>query len=97
MKNVPIRIFSCEGMKQEAQNANLVGYTCLEQDVLYRGYSGSIATGDYVAFGNVGGYSNVDKPPFILPQCTMVGINDKEIYVIKRKETTDDILNTYIY
>lgn len=96
MKNVPIRIFSCEEMKQEAQNANLVGYTCLEQDVLYRGYSGSIAIGDYVAFGNVGGYSIVDKPPFIQPNCAMIALNGQETKLIKRKETWNDIFESFV-
>lgn len=96
MKNVPIRICSCDGMKQEVQNANLVGYTCLEQDVLYRGYSGSIAVGDYVVFGNVGGYSIVDKPPFIQPNCAMIALSGQETKQIKRKETWDDIFESFV-
>lgn len=96
MKNIPIRIFSCEGAKQEAQDANLVGYTCLEQDVLYKGYSGNIAVGDCVAFGNVGGYSIVDKPPFIQPNCAMIALSGQETKLIKRKETWDDIFESFV-
>ena len=83
-KNVPVRIFSCGGVQQETQDANLVGYTCLEQDVLYRGYTGKLAVGDYVAFGNVGGYSIVDKPPFIQPNCAMIALSGQETKLIKR-------------
>ena len=75
---------------------DFVGYTCLERDILYKSFSGMINVGDYVIFGNVGGYSNVDKPPFILPQCAMIGFDGSAFYTIKRKETTDDILSTYI-
>ncbi len=96
MKNVPVRIFSCGGVQQETQDANLVGYTCLEQDVLYRGYSGNIAVGDYVAFGNVGGYSIVDKPPFIQPNCAMIALSGQEAKLIKRKETWDDIFESFV-
>ena len=96
MKNVPIRVFSCGGEQQEVKDANLVGYTCLEQDILYRGYTGSIAVGDYVAFGNVGGYSLVDKPPFIQPNCEMIALNGKDTRLIKRKETWNDIFESFV-
>ena len=96
MKNVPIRFFSCEAGRQDIKDANLVGYTCLEQDVLYRGYTGKIAVGDYVVFGNVGGYSLVDKPPFIQPNCAMISLNGTESKLIKRKETWDDIFGSYV-
>lgn len=79
----------------EYENMNWAGYTCLERDVPYRGYNGKLAKDDYIVFGNVGGYSNVDKPPFILPQCAMIGIDGENTYVIKRRETVEDILSTY--
>ena len=66
------------------------------RDIPYKNYTGNLAENDFVVFGNVGGYSNVDKPPFISPQCAMIGINSKEIYLIKRKENVQDIISTYI-
>lgn len=96
MKNIPIRVFPCGAIQQDVEDANFVGYTCLEQDVLYRGYTGKIAVGDYVEFGNIGGYSLVDKPPFIQPNCAMISLNGTETKLIKRKETCDDIFNTFI-
>ena len=95
MKNVPIHVFPCGFEQHDIQNANFVGYTCLEQDVLYRGYTGRIAVGDYVEFGNVGGYSLVDKPPFIQPNCAMVSLNGTETKLIKRKESWDDIFKSF--
>lgn len=92
---LPIAVFN-NSKTEMVQDLNMVGYTCLEQDVVYRGYTGFLSKGDYVVFGNVGGYSNVVKPPFILPQCAMIGINNSGSYVIKRKETVDDILSTYM-
>ncbi len=93
---LPVQVFSNSDNHNTYNDMNLVGYTCLERDVPYKGYTGRLAKGDYIVFGNVGGYSNVDKPPFILPQCEMIGISDSKIYVIKRRETTKDILSTYI-
>lgn len=94
---LPIQVFPNDKERREYTDMDWVGYTCLERDVPYRGYTGELAKGDYIVFGNVGGYSNVDKPPFILPQCAMIGIKDGTEYTIKRKETTEDILSTYIY
>ena len=73
-----------------------MGYTCLEHDVLYRGYAGNLAVGDYVIFGNVGGYSNVSKPPFISPNCAMIAVKGATARLIKRTETVRDILATYV-
>ena len=96
LKKLPIKVFSNNSNKKTVNNANIVGYTCLEHDVMYKGFEGDIAVGDYILFGNVGGYSNVDKPPFILPNCAMIAFSKGEAKIIKRKETFDDILATYI-
>ena len=94
LKSLPIEVISNGGSKV-VTNANIVGYTCLEHDVMYRGLNGNIGVGDYILFGNVGGYSNVDKPPFILPNCAMISLKEGEAREIKRRETYDDILATY--
>ena len=94
---LPVQIIKRnKSMGVVTENMDFVGYTCLERDIPYKGYKGEIAKGDYIIFGNVGGYSNVDKPPFILPQCAMIGIMEEHEYVIKRKETVGDILSTYV-
>lgn len=93
---LPIEVIENSENRSIYENLDMVGYTCLERDVPYKDYSGCLGKGDYIVFGNVGGYSNVDKPPFILPQCAMIGISDTDEYVIKRKETTEDILSTYV-
>ena len=95
LKSLPVEVIR-NGEGNEVNNANIVGYTCLEHDVMYRGLSGNIGVGDYILFGNVGGYSNVDKPPFILPNCAMVSVKEGEARLIKRKETYEDILATYV-
>ena len=96
MKKVPMRVFPSGTQRTTVKNADFVGYTCLEQDVLYRAYTGEISVGDYLAFGNVGGYSLVDKPPFIQPNCAMVAMRENDIQLIKRSETWRDIFDTFI-
>lgn len=97
MKNLPIRIFKNEVDIKHVDNANFVGYTCLEQDVIYREYTGEISNGDYVLFGNVGGYSLVDKPPFIMPDYPMIMLDNEGIQLIKRKENFSDIFKTFVF
>lgn len=93
-KKLPIKVFS-NGSTNE--NIDLVGYTCLEEDVIYKNYKGTINVGDIVVFGNVGGYSTVFKPPFIMPDCaSIVWKDDSSIDVIKRKQSYEDILVNYV-
>ena len=75
---------------------DITGFTCLEQDTLFKDFSEALKVGDVVEFRNVGGYSVVYKPPFIQPCCAMVAIKaDGSIEEIKRKETYEDIFQTY--
>ena len=108
LKQLPLRVIPAgsppEKVPRESlpdlrwDRVDLVGYTCLEQDVLYRDYAGPLAPGDYVVFGNVGGYSVVYKPPFIRPGCAMVVRKPGgEFALIKRAETFEDIFATWSF
>jgi diaminopimelate decarboxylase len=99
-KNRPIAIYhdaKSQGFQKEYDNLDFGGFTCIESDYLYRGYSGKLAVGDYVVFDNVGSYSIVLKPPFILPNFAMVEYNDESniIELIKRNENFEDLFQTY--
>ncbi len=96
LKRAPFTVISGGEEKKHYENIDLCGYTCLEQDVIYKDYSGDISVGDFMVFENVGGYSNVCKPPFIRPNCAMVTKrNDSSYRIIKRKENYKDIFETY--
>ena len=92
LKKLPIRIVPCGSPQSKISNGDLVGYTCLEHDVMYKGFCGELSVGDIVIFENVGGYSLVNKPPFIRPNCEMVTETGK---IIKRAETEEEIFETY--
>lgn len=98
-KNVPIAIFHGPDTEQrtEVNDASLGGYTCIEGDYLHKGYSGSLAPGDMIVFDDVGSYSVVMKPPFILPNVAIVEPDEtgNGYSLIKRRETFDDIFRTY--
>ena len=97
LKNLPITIYQNGSKSRECKDATFVGYTCLEHDHMYEGFNGELAVGDVVQFRNIGSYSNVFKPPFILPNCAMVCLKDGQAKLIKNKETTEDIFSTYIF
>lgn len=98
LKNLPITVYHNGQETRTLKNAIFVGYTCLEHDHIYENYNGELAVRDYVQFRNIGSYSNVFKPPFILPNCAMVCIDDKgEVKLIKETESIDDIFKTYVF
>ena len=76
---------------------DIVGYTCLEQDVIVSGYRGSLAVGDQLEILNVGGYSIVDKPPFIHPDIPIYMSQNGETVCVKRAQTFDDIFAPYVF
>jgi diaminopimelate decarboxylase len=100
-KNVPIECFpdlDAVG-RMDVSGAYFGGYTCIEGDYLYKEFSGSLAVGDFIAFDDVGSYSVVMKPPFILPNVAIIeprgdGLRYK---LIKRPETFEDIFHTYTF
>lgn len=80
---------------KEYERVDLVGFTCIEGDVLYKNYTGKLAVGDAIVISNCGSYSLVMKPPFILPNFPVLDICGDEVEVIKRAETFDDIFHTF--
>ena len=89
---IPIEIMSIK--KQEICGLNdFSGITCMEDDYFSFGYEGSIGVGDYIIFHNVGAYSFVMKPPFVLGTPAIISWPDKRI--VKRKETSDDMIRMF--
>ena len=96
LKKVPMRI-THNHISRVYKNVDFVGYTCLEQDVIYSGYDGQLAIGDVVEICNVGGYSIVDKPPFIHPDIPIYMMLKNNVTCIKRAQTIDDIFAPYVF
>lgn len=96
MMKVPYTLLKKGAGKGTGIPCEIVGFTCLEQDTLYKDFPESLQTGDVLELRNVGGYSIVYKPPFIQPQCPVLCMTkENEIIEIKRKETFDDIFQTF--
>ena len=97
-KNPPLTVMHDETLPtSEYADLDFAGFTCIESDYLYRGYNGPLSLGDFVIFENVGSYSVVLKPPFILPNFPILELREGRIDVIKRQETFDDLFHTYTF
>lgn len=94
LKKVPMKVINVNNEKNY-QDVDFVGYTCLEQDVIYSGYNGNLGIGDIVEIYNVGGYSIVDKPPFIHPDIPIYMLLKDNVSCIKREQTLEDIFAPY--
>lgn len=94
--NPPIEIVHMNNELCDYQDLDIVGFTCIEGDVLYKNYTGKLAIDDVVVISNCGSYSLVMKPPFILPNFPVLDICGNEVEVIKKKETFDDVFHTFV-
>lgn len=100
-RNLPIQVIARAHADARSISGSLdiVGYTCMEHDVLFAGYEGTLATGDWVVFDNVGAYTNVLRPPFIRECSAMLGwsVQNDTFELLKRKEVFSDVFNTYAF
>lgn len=76
---------------------DIVGYTCIESDYLARDLQEPLAPGDFIVIDNVGSYSIVMKPPFILPNVPVVQWTQsgRGYKVVKRAERPRDLFQTF--
>ncbi len=100
VKNVNRPVVVChskdENELREFDCLDMAGYTCIEDDYLYRNYQGKLGKGDFAVFDNVGSYSVVMKPPFILPDVAVLELQENgKAELIKRPQTAEDIFMYY--
>jgi diaminopimelate decarboxylase len=100
-KNLLMKIYRDDGSLNQEKligPVDIVGYTCMEHDCLYKEYQGEIAVGDYVVFDNVGAYTTVFKPPFIRSSPPIISYDSTldEYELSKRRETSQDLFATYV-
>lgn len=96
--NLPIEVLSVNKLDSKKNNVyDLCGYTCIEDDILYESYKGVIEVNDIVKFSNVGSYSIVLKPPFILPNYPIIlfGESANDYKVLKEAEDFDYIFEKF--
>jgi diaminopimelate decarboxylase len=98
MLKVPFTHYHCGDGEESGEQPDIMGFTCLEQDYIFKEFPEKVKVGDVIEFRNIGGYSVVYKPPFIQPCCAMVAVGeDGNVKLIKEKESFEDIFKTYIF
>ncbi len=96
--NSPVEILNFSSKSSiNVKNAKLCGYTCIESDIIHDNFNGNISVGDIIIFREVGSYSVVMKPPFILPDVAMIEFNNKlkNFETIRNKQKFKDIFNNF--
>lgn len=78
---------------------NVVGYTCIESDYLSKKLKAPLSVGDFLVYDNVGSYSIVMRPPFILPSnpILLYAGKNKALKLIKRRQSNSDIFKLFKY
>ena len=95
--NPPMEVIAGGGVQKEYKDLDIVGFTCIEGDLLQKNYNGPLAVGDFIVISNCGSYSLVMKPPFILPNFPVIDISGGSAELIKREENFDDLFRTYSF
>jgi diaminopimelate decarboxylase len=94
--DLPFTVLPKTGVVREEGEWCVSGYTCMEIDVIHKGWKGALAEGDILLFGNAGAYTVVLKPPFIKAAPAIVELQaDGTALCVKAAETLDDVLSTY--
>ena len=96
--NSPLKILNLSQKNSvKVKNAKLCGYTCIESDLIHDDFSGKIAVGDLIVFKEVGSYSVVMKPPFILPDVPIIQFDNKrkKFQTVRNKQTFNDIFSNF--
>lgn len=96
-KRLNVRVHGRASAATPAGPVDLVGYTCMEGDCLAKGYDGPVAAGDLVVVSDVGAYTLVMKPPFILPAPPVVTFDARTggYRLARRQEQLADVFATY--
>jgi diaminopimelate decarboxylase len=98
MKKLPTHVMACGKPSRYYDKIDIMGFTCLEQDVMVPEWKGELSEGDIMVFDNVGGYSIVSKPQFIKPQSAMYAKRvDGSVEMIMRSETFDDVFGKFTF
>jgi len=99
--NLPVTAILNPNLKRNKYHSmyNVVGYTCIETDYLTKKLKVPLAEGDFLVYDNVGSYSVVMRPPFILPSNPILLYNgkNKTLKLIKRRQSNSDVFKLFKY
>jgi diaminopimelate decarboxylase len=95
-RNLPVSAINRRRGKRQVENTEIAGYTCIEADILSSKRRINLDVGDFVCYDNVGSYSIVMKPPFILPANPIL-VKQRDCYkVAKGRESIDCVFRDFV-
>jgi len=97
-RNHPFELVQPEAGQGPFKHYDVVGSTCMEKDCLLSDIEcRDIGRGDFICIGNVGAYTIVLTPPFILPAPPVVVREGDAHSVIRRRQEFADVFGTYLF
>ena len=97
--NLPTTVYRNYDRAQQQgliDEVDLVGFTCLEHDIIYRGLKEVFVRGDILVTSNVGAYSVVFSPEFIRTSPMVVELEYNFRWKpLRHKKTTTDLLSIF--
>ena len=97
-KSLPVTpILNPSSIRGPAREFMIAGFTCIEGDILTESIFTQLEPDDVLVYGNVGSYSLVMRPPFILPSCPVLMARENEygFDVIKSRQSNSDVFNLF--
>ncbi len=96
---LPIEFFSTENINDNSEkeyNYTVVGYTCIESDIIGFIKSNKILNqNDFLIINNVGSYTVVMGSDFILPQPSIYLIKLNQFKLLRKRKTALDIIHSF--
>ncbi len=74
----------------------VVGFTCMEDDILIKSFSGNIEKGDWIEFTNVGAYAQTLRPAFISSWKPIVSCDIESFKVLRSKADKLNLFSQWI-
>jgi diaminopimelate decarboxylase len=86
-------------LRGDPRSHDVVGYTCIEKDLLSEELYAALRPGDFLRYDNVGSYSIVMRPPFISPSNPILfhDGSGRSLELIKRRQTMDDVFSNFVF
>lgn len=81
-KQLPYKVYSDSISKIKGK---VVGFTCMEDDVLVNEFHASVNLEDWICFSNVGSYALTLRPSFISPAKPIISFENEELVIHRSK------------
>ena len=97
-QSLPVRVYHNSTVREasEPRNYTVCGFTCIESDILSHDLYADLSHGDILEFSNVGSYSVVMRPPFILPHFPIITKIGDSFMLSRRQGSYDDIFSSFL-